>query len=100
MIDPRMTWERGLSTSIRGPVVPLSRGLRQVRRPREQNRLSPQLERAARGRKPHRQAVALIPVKRKMTFSHHPSGRVGAKHHPCYCRVRGWLFGEKDVKWD
>ena len=93
MIDPRMTWERGLSTSIRGPVVPLSRGLRQVRRPREQNRRTPELERAAHGREPDRQAVALIPVNRKKTFSHHPSGLVGAKLRPCYCRARWVIFG-------
>jgi hypothetical protein len=40
-------------------VVPLARGLRQVRRPREQDRRSPKLERAAAEREPNRQGVAM-----------------------------------------
>jgi hypothetical protein len=48
-----------LSGGYRGAVVSLARRVREVLQPRQQDRRSPELERAAATREPNRQAVAL-----------------------------------------
>ena len=51
-------------------MVPHSRGLRQVRRPRQQDRRAAELERAAAAREPDREAVAVKRIRRMLRRRH------------------------------